>query len=259
RRFPRPRLARSEPQQLAVAAPVDQQRLDMRLGGAVRGAFVGAHHHELAQVAQRDAALSRYEAQSAPVRLLLHGAHRAGLPARLDRAPLEAHQLSALDRVIQLRLVAALGRFAAHVRAVAIHRRKLFAELELLAHLAAGPDARALVHAVAPGAAQLADRRPAEEDRGDAFLEHRHAELRAALALDEAPRERGEDHVLAGDLAAAVGALARVKDQVGAAAADFADELFRESGTRGEREQHEKYRSHSGVSVGTRLCQSVAC
>src|SRR5687768_5248503 len=231
----------------------------MRLGVAARGAVFRAHHDEFAQVAQREAALPRREPQPAAQRLLLECAHRARLPAGLDRAPLEPRQPAVFDRVIQPRLIAAFLRLAAHVRAIAFHRRKLFAELELLAHLATGPDARPLVGPVAPRAAQLADLRAAEEDRGDALLEHRDPELRAALALDKPPRERGEDDVLPGNLPAAIRALARMQDEVGAPRPDFTDQLFGKSRTGGKREQREKNASHSGVSVGTRWCQSVPC
>ena len=152
-------------------------------------------------------------------------------------------------------------RLAAQVRAVGLHRRKLFAELEALALLAAGGKARALENPGAQGAAQLAGGRPAEEDRGRAFAQRRDADLGARLAVDEAPLQRGEHDVLARELPGALGRAARVEDEQGGPAAQLADELARLAlRRRGERqEKSERGEPHSGVSRGTRRCQSVAC
>src|SRR5512134_2428810 len=59
------RSPRAQVQQLAVAAAVDEQRLEMRLGAAVRRAILGAQSDKLARVAQRQAAPVGHEAQAA--------------------------------------------------------------------------------------------------------------------------------------------------------------------------------------------------
>ena len=107
----------------------------------------------------------------------------------------------------------AVLHLAANGCAVVVERRKLLAELEILAPLTTRPEARAAENSVAPRAAQLGARRTAEQDRRGAFLEHGHAELGAALTLDVAPRERRQDDVLASDLARAVRALGGVQER----------------------------------------------
>src|SRR5258706_2903440 len=114
-------------QQLAVAAAVDQHRLEVALRAALRGAILRGHAYVAAQVAQLHAAAPGGKAQAAAERPLLQGsADRAGMPARRDfRAPLEAFQFPALHRVGERRSVASLGHLAAGIRAVAVHRREV--------------------------------------------------------------------------------------------------------------------------------------
>src|SRR5207248_6876274 len=106
-----------------------------------------------------------------------------------------------------------------------VHRRELFGELEALALLAAGTVARAFEYARPVGAAQLAGRRVAEEDRARAFPEVGESLGRAALALEIAPHQGRQEQVLPGHAPALVGALRRMENREGAAAADMADEL----------------------------------
>src|SRR6266436_1712899 len=71
--------------------------------------------------------------------LLLQVGDVAGMAARPDlRAPVERLQLAAVHREVQARGVARIGRFAADIRAVGLHRREFLAELEALALLPAG-------------------------------------------------------------------------------------------------------------------------
>src|SRR6185503_18151961 len=98
----------------------------------------------------------------------------------------DALQLAALDRVGERGRVAPLRHLAAHGRTVAVHRRKVLAEFETLALLAARPVAGPPEHATRPGALQRGGRRPAVEDRRHTLLEEGHAQLLAALAFEEA-------------------------------------------------------------------------
>ena len=84
------------------------------------------------------------------------------------------------------------------------------------------------------------------------------------LSPDEAPRQRGEHHVLAGHLPRAVGAPPRVKVKERGPSADFADgsclsALFWGKAAHETASKAIPKRAHNGVSVGTRKCQSVAC
>src|SRR5512147_3062178 len=60
--------ARQRAQQLAGAPAVDQHGFEVGLRPAQRGATLGGHAHDLAEIAQRDAALPGGKAQSAVVR-----------------------------------------------------------------------------------------------------------------------------------------------------------------------------------------------
>src|SRR5205814_10404794 len=107
---------------------------------------------------------------------------------------------------------------------VAVHGRERLAELEALALLSAGGEARALEDPCAQGAAQLARGRPAEKDRRRTLAQRGDADLRARLALEKAPLQGRQHHVLAGHLPRALGGAARMQHEQRRAAADLADE-----------------------------------
>ena len=74
------------PEELALAAPVEEQRLEVGLGSAQRGAIRGAEGDELAQVAQRDAAIARDEAQPSAQRGLRRNRPRSAF--RVPTSPI---------------------------------------------------------------------------------------------------------------------------------------------------------------------------
>src|SRR6185436_15902897 len=159
RRFPSRRSSRFRPEEAAAAAPVDEHRLEVRLRAAGFGAILRRDADVIAEVAQRHAAASRSELQSALVRPLLLGEHVAVMAGRGDlRPPLERRQLAGGYGVGEGRAVAGVTRIAAHGLAVARHLRELLAELEALALL----PARSIAHAFENPAAQ----RPAQFSRG---------------------------------------------------------------------------------------------
>src|SRR5262249_40910749 len=180
----------------AISAAVDEQRLEIRLRAAQRGAILGRNAHVVAEVAQGHIAGPGGELQPALELSLL--ARRDGAALAVDaRAPLERFQLTRLDDVGEARRVGRISRFAAHVRAVCRHRRKFFAELESLALLAAGAIAHALERAAAQGAAQLSRRLAAEQDGRGAFAQGSDTDFRARFAVDIAPLQGWERDVLA--------------------------------------------------------------
>src|SRR5687767_1365100 len=258
-------LPRQRAQQLAVAPPVEQQRLEVALRAALLCAVLRADAHEFAEVAQDHAAAPRAEAQPALLRPLLGGRHEAGMAARRDlRAPLKALQLALGDREDERRGVAPIRNLAARIGAVAVHGRKLFTELEALALLAARTVTSALEHAARPGALQSRRRRPPVEDGRIALLQEGHAELLAALAFEIAMLHRRQHQVFAGDARRAVGLRRGVEVQQRGAPAQLADQLARlvlllAKDLRGKKCQQQRQVLHSGVSRGARRCQSVAC
>src|SRR5712691_1111100 len=87
-------------QELAAAAPVDDQRLQVGLRAALRRAVLRRDAHELARLAQRHAATAGGEAQTPFERLLLQASQYASVTARCDLgAPLEGagFQLPGVD------------------------------------------------------------------------------------------------------------------------------------------------------------------
>src|SRR5712671_4387146 len=253
-------------QQPAMAAPVHQQAFQVGLRAAQACAVLGGDFYLLAEVAQGDGAASRHRFEAALHGLLLARFHEALVTARWDPgSPFQCFQLACFHGVLERRRIALVARLAAHLRAVAAHRGKILAELEALAFLAAGAVPGTLEHAVAQGAAQLARRKAAEENRARTLLQGRGAELGAALPLEIAPHQRRQYEVLAGHLPAAVGPLRGMQDDERASAAHVADHLPRFGAILGQHAAlqrdcgEENSELHSGVSAGTRRCQSVAC
>src|SRR5438067_1888831 len=145
-----------------MAAPVDEERLEIGLRAALLAAVLRRDAHVVPELAQRHVAAAGAKAQAALQRLLLHLGDTAAMPARRDaRAPLEGLQLAAVDAVAERGFVLRLLSVAMHRGAVGVQVRELLAELEALALLAARRVARALEDAAAPGAAQFRGRRPA--------------------------------------------------------------------------------------------------
>src|SRR5579859_2304981 len=99
-----------------------------------------------------------------------------------------------------------------------------------------------------------------EKDGRHAFAQGGDADLRARLALEEAALESRQRYVLTRELPGPLGRLARMQnDQRGPAAeqaAHFARLGLRQCRDRREKEHDEPL--HSGVSFGTRRCQSVS-
>src|SRR5216117_25542 len=128
-----PRIAAQQP---AIAAPVDQQRLEVALRAALLDAVLRGNAHIVADLAQRDVAAPRAEAQPALKGFLLQIGDVAGMAARRDlRAPIERLQLARFHRHLQVGGVARISGVAADARAVALHGGELLAELEALALL----------------------------------------------------------------------------------------------------------------------------
>src|SRR5262249_46075119 len=149
------------------------------------------HFHELADVAQRDRAAAGCEPNATRHLSLLFRLQVARMAGGADaRRPLEAASLSALDRVAELRRKTLVAHLAAHHRRVTVHRRKFFAELEVLAFLATRAIACAFEHGLTRRSAQRAPQFSCggmtEQDRAHSFLERGHTELRPALAVQEA-------------------------------------------------------------------------
>src|SRR5438094_8304018 len=107
-----------------MAAPVDEERLEIGLRAALLAAVLRRDAHVVAELPQRHVAAAGAKAQAALQRLLLHVGYVAAVPARRHaRVPLEGLQLPGDDAVAEGGFVLRLLSVAMHRGAVGIHVR----------------------------------------------------------------------------------------------------------------------------------------